>query len=90
MKIEILLNPSTALLTPAPVIVPAFSGTAAAPAAGGRAARGSSGGSRGGRSGPRGRGRGRPGKKEARPQKTQEELDAEMAEYMNVDVCISW
>ncbi|RUS14898.1 hypothetical protein BC937DRAFT_93176, partial [Endogone sp. FLAS-F59071] len=39
-----------------------------------------------GRSGSRGRGgRGRSGKKEARPQKTQEELDAEMAEYMNVD-----
>ncbi|RUP47982.1 hypothetical protein BC936DRAFT_145111 [Jimgerdemannia flammicorona] len=87
MKIEILLNPSTALLAPAPVIVPAFVNAASPAGRAGGNARGGSGsrGGRGGSSRSRGGRGGRGGKKEQRPHKTQDELDAEMAEYMNVD-----
>jgi len=76
MKIEILLNPTAALLARPTLAAPIIQNTRV-PAQSGQ---------RGGGV-PRGRGRGRGGKRsgETRKPKTAEELDQEMSEYMNVD-----
>jgi len=76
MKIEILLNPTAALLARPALAAPIIQNTRMSTHSGQR-----------GGSNQRGRGRGRGGKRtgETRKPKTAEELDQEMSEYMNVD-----